>query len=265
MVNERLETKIKDRLKKLSKEMIIELYLQARFEKDLPSEIEEEQPKHKFKVGDRVQFKSWEEMEKEFGLAKYGDIDNGFDKMMKHLCGTYATIKNIDNGKFFNVELKDFSAIRRVDWGFNLDMLKPATDEPKCEFKVGDRVLVNDLFWHNAPATVTEISNTDVYVRLDGHNSNHITDIAALTSYIEPRWTFTDDEKVILRNLPDEFKWIARDSDGEINIFENKPTKYGHYWNNDAFAKSIRLLEFNHLFQSIKWTDKEPCEFRKYL
>ena len=81
--------------------------------------------------------------------------------------------------------------------------------------------------------------------------------------YTEPRWTFTDDEKVILRNLEQKYNYIARDKDGEMYAYTEKPIKVQTRWANRCDL--VSLVCINHLFQSIKWEDEEPCEFRKYL
>lgn len=164
--------------------------------------------KNKFKVGDRVQFKTWEEMEKEFGVDCFGDIRNGFVTTMKHLCGTHATIKRFkENG---DVELNHFSSKGDTFWGYSTDMIKPVTSEPK--------------------------------------------------------WTFTEDEKVILRNMREECKYITRDKNNDLYLYKNKPIKNEgvNVWQNfSSFCE--RLTFYNHLFRSIKWEDEEPCEFRKYI
>lgn len=163
--------------------------------------------RNNFKVGDRVQFKSWEEMEKEFGVDCFGDIRNGFVTTMKHLCGTHATIKRFkENG---DVELNHFSSKGDTFWGYLTDMIKPVTSEPK--------------------------------------------------------WTFTEDEKVILRNTQEEFRWIARDRDGGLNIYNVKPYKLDNCWGRKRIIDFEMFNVFEHLFQSIKWEDDTACEFRKYI
>ena len=170
----------------------------------------EKAQKHEFKVGDRVQFKSWEEMEREFGADDYGIFTSiSFIPKMEFLCGSYATIKSIDN-YFGRVELTNFS-IPDVDgnkWIFSLDMLKSAVNEPK-------------------------------------------------------QWKFTEDEKVILRNLPKEYNWIARDSNKDLYIYITKPCKIEDIWDYDESPHE--LDSFEHLFQTIQWDDAEPCEFRKFI
>lgn len=174
-----------------------------------------EEPKHEFKVGDRVQFKTWEEMEKEFGLEKNGDTyircRCGFPLRMKHLCGTYATITKIYYSEFMEhhiYKLTDFTAKGETGWIYSSDMLKPAVNEPK--------------------------------------------------------WQFTEDEKVILRNVDEAFKWMARDKNGYLWLYEKEPEKDFDYWS-PPFSVTIKFNCFQHLFQTIKWKDEEPCEFRKYI
>ena len=73
----------------------------------------------------------------------------------------------------------------------------------------------------------------------------------------EPK--LTEDAKVILRNLPEKYKWIARDKNGFIYVFTHKPIKIIKStlseWDGLGFTKLI----FPHLFQFIQWEDEEPC------
>ncbi len=80
---------------------------------------------------------------------------------------------------------------------------------------------------------------------------------------LKPQWTFTENEKVILRNLSKEYKWITRDKDGEVIIYKNKPSKSSNAW--FGGADYVMLYMFRLEFETIKWLDEEPCEFRKYL
>ena len=73
----------------------------------------------------------------------------------------------------------------------------------------------------------------------------------------------TENEKVILRNIPKKWKWIARDKDNNgLFVFENKPTKidvcWGGCWvaNNPGESRGLNL--YKHLFKFIKWKDEEP-------
>lgn len=98
--------------------------------------------------------------------------------------------------------------------------------------------------------------------------SYDIQELEGITLSFKPQWEFTEDEKVILRNLPEQYKWIARDDDGwtmgELFIYAFKPMKFNGTWIFDK-GSVTDLDSFKHLFQSIQWEDEEPCEFRKYL
>ena len=75
----------------------------------------------------------------------------------------------------------------------------------------------------------------------------------------EPK--LTEDEKVILRNLPKKYKWIARDKNGVIYLYSGRPLK-SDFWLN--CSESIKLI-FPHLFQFIKWEDEEPYSIEDLL
>lgn len=200
--------------------------------------------KHKFKVGDRVQFKSWEEMEKEFGVDSNGRIDvvYGFTIGMKHLCNTYATVDSIEDDSVF---LKDFTAKGAVGWCFCCDMLKPVKEEKKSNYEMRE---------------FAEFENIDEAIKY------HEKRIAELKVQKEKeRWVFTEDEKVILRNLPEVYKYIARDKDDQLYIYTKKPSKHSVEWWRDYMNIVCGIPMFNHVFQCIRWTDTEPCEFRKYI
>ena len=89
--------------------------------------IQEESVKPVFQVGQRVQFKTWEEMEAEFGLDSDGDIANPciFTRNMKSLCGTKATIKEIDDQYVKLIGLEEEGA---AYFYFDIYMLKPAQE-----------------------------------------------------------------------------------------------------------------------------------------
>lgn len=162
-----------------------------------------------FKVGDQVQFKTWEEMKNEKGYSNYSktmviNYPVVFTREMDYLCGTYATIKEIDGEK---VELCDFTANYCTDWCYSLDMLKHAENEPK--------------------------------------------------------WVFTDDEKTILRNISNDYEYITRDSDGDLELHTEEPYKDSGIWYCQGDTECFDI--YNDIFKCIKWEDEEPCEFRKYI
>ena len=78
----------------------------------------------------------------------------------------------------------------------------------------------------------------------------------------KPQPKLTEDEKVILRNLPKKYEWIARDKCGTICTFIDKPHKNGVGWSGNFFGV---LVLFEHLFQFIQWEDEEPYSIEELL
>jgi|GEM_PF-6690754 len=71
--------------------------------------------------------------------------------------------------------------------------------------------------------------------------------------------TFTEVEKTIARNIDWEYRWMARDQDGNLCIYEGKPKKKWNSWFSDGYEY---IYYFNHLFPAIKWEDDEPTLIR---
>ncbi len=93
---------------------------------DIQAAPVKEEAKPVFKVGQRVQFKTWEEFVEEFGLDNHGNIggEANFIKEMRHLCGTKGTIKKIKN-KYVELSACHEDA---VNWIISVDMLKPVQE-----------------------------------------------------------------------------------------------------------------------------------------
>ena len=103
------------------------------------------------------------------------------------------------------------------------------------------------------------VDNSPVFANIDEEIKYHENELAKLKAQREAeKWQFTEDEKVILRNIDKQYKWIGRDTEGTLWFYDTKPTYTIGYGN----AKYIDL--FNHLFRCIKIQD-EPCEFRKFI
>lgn len=76
-----------------------------------------------FKVGDRVRIKTWEQMEKEFGVEfSWIACKCGFNSEMRHLCGRTATISEIND---YKVKLTDWSDdTGGLYWTISTDMIE---------------------------------------------------------------------------------------------------------------------------------------------
>ena len=77
----------------------------------------------------------------------------------------------------------------------------------------------------------------------------------------KPKIKLTEDEKAILRNVPKEYKWIARDLSGMVYIFIERPEKGQAIW----YGCGQPMIPFYHLFQFIKWEDEEPYSIEELL
>lgn len=68
----------------------------------------------------------------------------------------------------------------------------------------------------------------------------------------------TEDEKVILKNINKDYKWIARDLDGQLFVYSDKPIKGATCWGRYTYTYASPLYVYSHLFTCIKWEDEEP-------
>lgn len=81
-----------------------------------------------WRVGDRVRFRAWEDMEQEYGADSDGDIARiWFMDSMRHLCGQEATIESFgqemwDDRRLVYISLEGLEG--RTDWDYNSDMFE---------------------------------------------------------------------------------------------------------------------------------------------
>jgi hypothetical protein len=82
----------------------------------------------KFKVGDRVKIREWDDMKREFGVDCLGDIRTtpSFVTIMKHLCGRVGTLTNVE-GDHVHINFKDKSG--NINWSYCMDMIEPVKPE----------------------------------------------------------------------------------------------------------------------------------------
>lgn len=134
------------------------------------------------------------------------------------------------------------------------------------ETRMGDKYFV----YHRYPEKALIRLNISEYITLDSYYED-LTDINGFIEFDimkvykdytckELLWErkgkpkLTEDEKAILRNLPKEYKWIARDIDGCLYVYASKPKKGITMWESDG----LPMIPFDHLFQFIQWEDDEP-------
>lgn len=59
------------------------------------------------------------------------------------------------------------------------------------------------------------------------------------------------------------YEYIARDYDGQLYVFMEKPHKGESFWKTDGYYYLLEM--FSVLFQFVKWEDEEPTSIEKLL
>ena len=145
----------------------------------------------------------------------------------------------------------------------------------KADLKFGNVVETGDgirYLYHKVTGNkLVNLFSGDTYLDLDDYNDilimvaygleyqiNKVYEDYTCEKLVWKRRDFklTEDEKVILRNLISNYKYIARDETGHLYVYIEKPDKdlEEEYW----YGASDGLYVYNHLFKFIKWEDKEP-------
>lgn len=69
-----------------------------------------------------------------------------------------------------------------------------------------------------------------------------------------------------------DYEWIARDEDGELYVYVNRPEKSDDHWRNNHHLGDLEpigaanpLRPFNDMFKFIKWEDEEPYSISELL
>lgn len=83
-------------------------------------------------------------------------------------------------------------------------------------------------------------------------------DVKDLPDHLTDKHLLSLDERVILRNLSPEYKYISRDTGGYLYLYDTLPIKDEIVWNRSNECNFCKQLPFKQLFQCIKWEDEEP-------
>ena len=75
---------------------------------------------------------------------------------------------------------------------------------------------------------------------------------------------FSQDTLNFFKCIDKKFEWIAKDKDGEVCIYINKPKKEDVSWVNFGSYKPLDIIK-NSLFTEIKWEDEEPVYIDDYV
>ena len=70
-------------------------------------------------------------------------------------------------------------------------------------------------------------------------------------------------EKQIIEHIPENLRYMARDENGDLYIYEEKPRR--DYFRDGTWALDGVMCEcipLKNVFEFIKWENKEPWDFR---
>ena len=75
---------------------------------------------------------------------------------------------------------------------------------------------------------------------------------------------FSQDTLNFFKCIDKKFEWIAKDKDGEVCIYINKPKKEDVSWDNFSLYKQLDIIK-DSLFDEILWEDEEPVYIDDYV
>jgi len=220
----------------------------------------------KFKVGDKVKHK-------EYGFGKIIHIDK------KAAVIPYAVRFEIFNGKLHGLGMFGAPSVKSGHgWLCKESDLKLVEEAPKnlipqiakmLGVEIGEEFMVGGTNYKIDVDKGILVKDyiTKKYRELEIQYTDNIYAQLILGKYtiqkLPKKPKLTEAEKIILENLPKEHKWIARDKNGKIYTYTNKPKKIEIVWSDNVDCEGITI--FNHLFQFIKWEDEEPYNIEELL
>ncbi|MBQ8043091.1 MAG: hypothetical protein IJ272_02940 [Clostridia bacterium] len=76
----------------------------------------------------------------------------------------------------------------------------------------------------------------------------------------------SDAERIILENISEHYKYITRDANGNLFIYQVPPVKIDKRWFCNLTSVHISsFVMFNDLFQFIKWEDTQAYNIQELL
>lgn len=85
-----------------------------------------------------------------------------------------------------------------------------------------------------------------------------------LSEYKEPVKLTRLEYEILKLAINKNYEYIARDYDGELYVFMEKPHKgESFFWKTDGYYSVLEI--FSVLFQFVKWQDSEPTPIKEVL
>jgi len=118
----------------------------------------------RFKVGDKVKVKQWEDMEREFGLNENGNIKTHikFIPDMRRFCGQVVTIARVHRNKYYLIEedTGKFKFTEEMFDGYAFEY-REMVEVSNTKFQWLQRIYVGYLGEHNSPHIVVSPKSED--------------------------------------------------------------------------------------------------------
>lgn len=214
----------------------------------------------RYKVGDTVRVRDWDDMVQQFDWNGHGIITikkSQFTSSMRRFCGRKSIVSEVHMDSY---SLKYFgnwlftddmliSAGTGKDKGVKIDLCKILCVKPDQVFYLS--VLDSyDVDKDQYKVHENVLQRFSQYAREWGESHLEVNDLKQCKVIF---YTATEDEKTILRNLDKKYRnwYVARDLCKELYIYEKLPKKRDEYYDsNDGLA--TRLL-YSDLFQFIQF------------
>ena len=149
----------------------------------------------------------------------------------------------IDLCRLFGVEEgEEFKVDAYVNWFSNF------------KYKIRDNTLLHSKLREN-DFTVCSLSLNEL---------KYIKEITKLPK----KKQFSQDTLNFFKCIDKKFEWIAKDNNGEVCIYSNKPNKRRIYWSLDFVGVGCRAEIYGFdksLFDQILWEDEEPIYIDDYV
>jgi hypothetical protein len=199
--------------------------------------------KNKFKVGDRVRIRQWDDMVREFGLTDDGHIpftktcSTTFVADMKHLCGRTATITSVNyDTEEVDLDFDDNSG--DTNWYFYLGAIEGEKSMDKQERIKELKKQIEEI-----NAEINELERDDT---LEQYESD--------ISWGSDRYTL------------DEFGRV-KILEPTIGFNSDEYNPYRHYMTKEYANNAAQMKKFNDMLMAFKWCydrDYEPDWTTRY-
>ncbi len=218
----------------------------------------------------------------------YLDITN-FDVLKREICytgyGTFSSYGKFKEENFTILEYEDYfmNKEKETKKEFTIDDLKHEmivkTRNKHLYVVIGDKLIGENGYMKKSSYTKdfkctkssVNSSDYDIVAVYPPNGKYGLGFKSMLTPNAEPIWVeekevvIPDDCKNILKVIDKEYNWIAKDANGVVCIYKDKPVKGKGYWECSEYDCKTLPRIFGDLFDWLSWEDEEPVNFKEVL